>query len=332
MVILKPPNPMTNNDAPSKKHRTAIIGVGDVGAAVANALILRSVTDEVLINDIDSILREAQIYDLSDVSYVCGGQIRVRAATHREAGQADIVIITIGSRHFRGETNVQHTFRKLSTFRSIISSMKPFGPNTILIVVANPVDIFTSFVYKLSGLPATRVIGSGTWLDSIRMSNVLAERTNADPSSINLPILGVNGKSQVIAWSTASIGDTPVDEIKSQTLPSVSAPPGLIDRESIHTECIIRKDKMLRGKGKIPLGIGSLVTRICEAIVSDQGRVCLVSQYQPKWDCCFSSPAALGKTGIVKTVEISMLPSEWQDLEETAKELRERVDQIHEGQ
>lgn len=107
MVILKPPNPMTNNDAPSKKHRTAIIGVGDVGAAVANALILRSVTDEVLINDTDSILREAQIYDLSDVSYVCGGQIRVRAATHREAGQADIVIITIGSRHFRGRNRVK---------------------------------------------------------------------------------------------------------------------------------------------------------------------------------------------------------------------------------
>ncbi|KAF7712742.1 Uncharacterized protein PECH_003745 [Penicillium ucsense] len=199
VIILKPPHPEPIHNGTSKPHRIAVIGVGDVGAAVANALILRSVADELLINDTDSMLREAQICDLSDVSYVCGSRTRVQAATHREAGQADIVVITIGSRHFRGETNMQHTFRKLSTIRSVIGSMKPFGKETILVVVANPVDIFTSFVYKLSGLPAIRVMGSGTWLDSIRMSNVLAEKTKTEPNSIRLPILGARSTNTAIA-------------------------------------------------------------------------------------------------------------------------------------
>lgn len=75
-----------------------------------------------------------------------------------------------------GETSVQHTYQKLSIIQSVINSMKPFGSNTILVVVANPIDLFTSFIRDISGLPATRLIGSGTWLDSIRVSNVLAEK------------------------------------------------------------------------------------------------------------------------------------------------------------
>lgn len=75
-----------------------------------------------------------------------------------------------------GETSVQHTYQKLSIIQSVINSMKPFGSNTILVVVANPIDLFTSFIRDISGLPATRLIGSGTWLDSIRISNLLAEK------------------------------------------------------------------------------------------------------------------------------------------------------------
>jgi L-lactate dehydrogenase len=75
-----------------------------------------------------------------------------------------------------GETSVQHTYQKLSIIRSVITSMKPFGTTTILLVVANPVDLFTSFIHGISGLPESRVIGSGSWLDSIRVSSILAEK------------------------------------------------------------------------------------------------------------------------------------------------------------
>lgn len=82
-----------------------------------------------------------------------------------------------------GETSVQHTYQKLSIVRSVISSMKPFGTNTILLIVANPVDLFTSFIRDISGLPETRVIGSGTWLDSIRVSSILAEKAKVSSKS-----------------------------------------------------------------------------------------------------------------------------------------------------
>lgn len=83
-------------------YRVAIIGVGDVGIAAANALILHSAPGELLIVDINATLRNAQVNDLSDVSYVCGSKTRVRASTHKEAGQSDIVLITIGSKYHAG--------------------------------------------------------------------------------------------------------------------------------------------------------------------------------------------------------------------------------------
>lgn len=84
-------------------HRVAIIGAGDVGAAAANVLILQSATSELLIVDINATLKNAQVSDLSDVSYVCGSKTRVRAATHQEAARSDIVLITIGSKYYAGK-------------------------------------------------------------------------------------------------------------------------------------------------------------------------------------------------------------------------------------
>jgi L-lactate dehydrogenase len=180
--------------------RIAIIGVGQVGAAAAYAIILHSLASELLLVDIKTQLRNGQVNDLSDVSYSCNSKTRVRAATHQEARHSDIVVITAGSKystgkkslrrrlvgrnlnHMRsnshvGETSTQHIYQKVSIIRSIINEMKPFRSDTILLVVANPVDLLTSLAHELSDLPASQVLGSGTFLDSVRIRNLLAETT-----------------------------------------------------------------------------------------------------------------------------------------------------------
>jgi L-lactate dehydrogenase len=180
--------------------RIAIIGVGQVGAAAAYAIILHSLASELLLVDIKTQLRNGQVNNLSDVSYSCNSKTRVRAATHQEARHSDIVVITAGSKystgkkslrrrlvgrnlnHMRsnshvGETSTQHIYQKVSIIRSIINEMKPFRSDTILLVVANPVDLLTSLAHELSDLPASQVLGSGTFLDSVRIRNLLAETT-----------------------------------------------------------------------------------------------------------------------------------------------------------
>lgn len=179
--------------------RIAIIGAGQVGTAAAYAIILHSLASELLLVDIKTNLRNGQVNDLSDVSYSCNSKTSVRAATHQEARDSDIVVITAGSNystgkkshrrlvgrnlnHMRsnshvGETSTQHNYQKVSIIRSIINEMKPFRSDTILLVVANPVDLLTSLAYDLSDLPASQVLGSGTFLDSVRIRSLLAEKS-----------------------------------------------------------------------------------------------------------------------------------------------------------
>lgn len=138
---------------------------------------------------------------------------------------------------------------------------------------------------------------------------------------MNLPILGVHGNSQVVAWSAATIDGTPLDKALAPTS---------LNHNDIYNECDNRGQRMIRGKGKPSLGIGSLIARICQAIMSDNGNVCLISHFQHNWGCCFSLPAVLGKAGIIKTLEIPLSSSELNALEESARELRARLAKLHE--
>ncbi|KAJ1715697.1 hypothetical protein NYO67_2130 [Aspergillus flavus] len=205
----------------------AIIGVGQVGAAAAYALILDSVPSELLLVDVSVDVRDSQVRDLSDTTYTANSLTRVRAATYREASQSDIVVITAGSKYPRGETSLQHMYRKIAILRNIIQAMKPFRPDTIILVVANPVDLLTSIAQGLSGLPASQVMGSGTFLDSVRLRGLLAEQTGVAVSSIDIYTLGVHGDSQVVAWSIATIGGIPIDEV---------LPPDTLDRGNLEKE------------------------------------------------------------------------------------------------
>lgn len=138
---------------------------------------------------------------------------------------------------------------------------------------------------------------------------------------MNLPILGVHGNSQVVAWSAATINDTPLDK---------ALPPTSLNRNDVYNECDNREQRMISGKGKTSLGIGSLIARICQAIMSDDGNVCLISHFQPNWGCCFSLPAVLGKAGIIKTLDIPLSSSELDALEESARELKAQLAKLYE--
>lgn len=169
---------VSDSTTSDKKHvtRIAIIGVGQVGGAAAYSLVQSSVADELLLVDNKTELRDAQVRDLTDVAYALNSPTRVRAATYHEAGQCDIVVITAGSKLTPGETTVAATYRNIAIVRTAVNAMTPMRPDTILVVVSNPVDLLTSIACQLSGLPRSQVLGSGTFLDSARLRGLLADQ------------------------------------------------------------------------------------------------------------------------------------------------------------
>lgn len=156
--------------------RIAIVGVGSVGAAAAYALTLSSVASEILLVDSDVGRRDGHVRDLSDAAYSNRRNTRIRSGTYHEAGQCDIAIVAAGSKYPRGETQIQHMYHNLAIVRNIIDAMTPFKSDAILLLVANPVDMVTSIAKEISGLPSSQVIGSGTFLDSVRIRGLLGDK------------------------------------------------------------------------------------------------------------------------------------------------------------
>ncbi|KAJ5674722.1 uncharacterized protein N7477_004656 [Penicillium maclennaniae] len=299
----------------------AIIGVGQVGAAAAYALILQSVASELLLVDVKMDLRDSQARDLSDVCYSCNSETRVRAATHQEASQSDIVVVTVGSKFSTGETSVQYMYQKISIIRSVVNTMKPFKSDAILLLVANPVDLLTSIAQELSGLPRCQVLGSGTFLDSVRIRGLLAEKTGVAANSIDLYVVGVHGDSQVVPWSDAIIGGVPIQKL---------IPLNTLDYDKLIGECKSRTQKIIHAKGTTPFGIGSVISNIASSILSDKRNICPISHFQPEWGCCFSLPVVLGRAGIIKTMQMPMNSGERAALEESVKALKGTMEKIHE--
>jgi L-lactate dehydrogenase len=152
----------------------AIIGAGSVGSAVAYSLLLRQVVADIILVDINHDLCQAQVQDLSDATFL--SNVRIRQGTLEDAQKADIIIVTAGAKQKPGDTRLDLIDRNLKVLKSILQSLQPIRSDTILLIVANPVDILTLFAQRFSGLPQSQVLGSGTLLDSIRLTRILASK------------------------------------------------------------------------------------------------------------------------------------------------------------
>lgn len=298
------------------KTSIAILGgAGDVGSTLAYNLILNPICSEIILVDPKTELLEAQVRDLADATFRGQTGARVRTGTAKEAGQADIVVITAGAKQKIGESRLSLLSRNLHILSSIFKSMAPINPNTILLLVANPVDILTYFARKLSGLPETQVLGSGTSLDSARLRGILAEKADVAPNSIGAYVLGEHGDSQFIAWSSVTVGTTPLDLALPNTL-TEEFKAEIAEHTRGAAAAIIAK------KGCTAFGIGMIAASICRFILFDAHTVRPLSFYQPELGCCLSMPAVIGRKGIIRKMPVQLNEKEQKDLEECAKNLR----------
>lgn len=158
----------------ASSHSIAVIGAGSVGSAIAYSLLLRQVAADIILVDIDQELCKAQVQDLQDATFL--SNIRIRQGTPQEAAKAAIIIITAGAKQRPGDTRLDLIDRNYKVLKSILTSLKPINKDAILLLVANPVDILTSFAQQMCDLPRSQVLGSGTVLDSVRLRAILAEK------------------------------------------------------------------------------------------------------------------------------------------------------------
>jgi L-lactate dehydrogenase len=191
--------------------------------------------------------------------------------------------------------------------------MEPLKESTVLLLVANPVDVLVYFAQRYSGLPPSQVIGSGTFLDSLRLRGLLAEHAQVAASSIDAYVLGEHGDSQFVAWSLVTIGGVPI----AQALPDEH-----INRAEIAKKTKKKAHAIIEAKGATAYGIGSVVGSICGSILFDKHNVRPISHFVEELGCCLSLPVVLGRKGVVRSIQMPLADKEKALLRQSAEELR----------
>ena len=293
--------------------RVAIIGAGHVGATAAYALMLRALFREIILIDSDTALAAAEAADIADAGGLARPAI-VRAGDYSDAASARIAIITAGAATHGSESRLSVAGRSAQIVRLCVQHLMSAGFDGIILVAANPVDLMSWVARQESGLAGTRVIGTGTLLDSNRLCALLARQLTIAPASIDAMILGEHGDTSFAALSIARAGGVPLDQFAANGMQLEAAPLNEMVRQAAY--------QIIGGKGYTSFGIATAIVRICEAIVRNEHAILPVSTYltgQFAIDNLYLSlPCVLGAEGIERVLEPQLDADEAAALRESA--------------
>ncbi|HSC25483.1 MAG TPA: L-lactate dehydrogenase [Candidatus Babeliales bacterium] len=295
-----------------KHSKIAIIGAGFVGSTTAYALLLKKITAEIILVDIDTNRCHGEVLDLSD-ALSFNGTSYIRRGNAQDAAQADIIIIAAGKPQKPSQTRMELLTANKPIIDLIFNAIKPINSQAIIIIVTNPLDILTYYAQTISGLPKNQLFGTGTFLDTLRLRGIISEKAHVSKESINAYVLGEHGDSQFVAWSSATISGIPINmfpDIDTQNFSFIEQKVKNIAYEII--SC----------KGATYFGIATCVAIMCEAIVFNQQLVMPLSVYSEKYKVCLSLPAVLGENGIEKVLPLPLNDSEQEQLDNSAHQLR----------
>lgn len=284
--------------------KIGIIGSGLVGATTGYALMMRGIGREIVLVDLDNKRSRAEADDILHAAPFAHA-IDVRAGDYQDIRDSQIVIISAGVSQRPGESRLQLLERNSKVFSSIIPNILEHAPEAILLVATNPVDIMTHLAAKYAaehGVSSSKVIGSGTTLDTARFRALLGRSLGVDPQHVHGYVIGEHGDSEVLTWSLVSVGGIPLEDFCRLRNLEVCAQ----DRELIDNQVRNAAYHIIEGKGATYYGIGSAIARIVEIILRDQRAILTVctpsDRIKGMPQVTLSLPRLIGGQGVLATL------------------------------
>lgn len=320
------PNPTargraTATEAVADAQKVAIVGAGRVGSTFAYTLAASGLVREIVIVDADGGRAEGEAMDIQQ-ALPFHRPVRVRAGRPEDTAGAAVTVITAGVAQVPGETRPALLQRNVEVLRGVVEPVARANPEGLLLVATNPVDAMTHAALRLSGLPAARVIGSGTVLDSARLRAELAEHYGVDARDVHAYVLGEHGDTSVVAWSTATIGNLGLHDYCREAHRRCDP----ADMDATAGRVRNAAYEIIRRKGATNFAIAAALTRIVEAIVRDEASVLTVSTlvqgHYGISDVCLSLPAVVGRAGVRRVLPVPLSPLEVAALRRSADAVR----------
>ncbi|MDF2460853.1 MAG: ldh [Candidatus Saccharibacteria bacterium] len=246
------------------KPSVFIVGAGGmVGAAAASAIALKEIANDIVLIDIAEELVKGQALDLSHATAYTDG-VNVRVGDYADIKEDDIVVITSGVPQKPGQSRRELIATNARIMQSVVEGVMKQGKPVFIIVVANPVDTLTHVALKASGLPKSRVFGTGTTLDTARLRVTLAHQLGVSQQHVHALILGEHGDSSFPVLSAANVAGIPLEKF-----------PGFKPEmaKNIHQEIREAAYKIIEAKKATYFGIGHAVAKLVEALIRPTGNI-----------------------------------------------------------
>jgi L-lactate dehydrogenase len=257
--------------------------------------------------------------------------LEVTVGEYADLAGCKVVIVSAGVGQKPGETRLQLLGRNAQVFKQVIPSILRYAPEAVLLIATNPVDVMTHIAARYAGelgVPSSRVIGSGTTLDTARLRSLIGRQLNVDSQHIHAYVLGEHGDSEVLPWSLVSVGGIPLEEFCNER--EISICPD--DYAAIDEKVRRAAYHIIEGKGATYYGIGSAIARIVEVILQDERSILTVctptENVAGVRNVTVSLPNLVGGQGIVKTFFPNLSEVEMAALRASAQVVRKAIDEL----
>src|SRR5258707_498569 len=304
----------------SVQMKIGVIGAGAVGSACLLSSVLRGVAREIVVVNRERKRAKAVVTDLQ-YGAALSSVVEIRDGDYSDLTGAALVMITAGmNEKAGGATNRNDPAGRLNLLESNVGVYRQVLPETfrtvpeaVILVVTDPPDPLAELVRTFG---FTRVLSTGTYLDSLRFRFHVARHLNVSPAFVEANVLGEHGTSEVFMWWSAQVAGVPVlDAVQQIDL-------GADVRRSIEQEVRYANITIIEGNQASQFGIGMVSARIAEIVLRDERAVIPIGSYNPKYGVTLSLPSVIGRQGVVQILEPDLSEEERQALQRSAETLR----------
>ncbi len=310
--------------------KTGIVGSGFVGATAAYALVMRGVGRRLVLVDQNRARAESEADDILH-AVPFANPLEVTAGDYADLAGCKVVVVSAGVGQKPGETRLQLLERNAQVFKQVIPNILQYAPDAILLIATNPVDIMTHIAARYAAefsVPSSRVIGSGTTLDTARFRALIGRQLSVDSQHVHAYVLGEHGDSEVLAWSQVTVGGIPLQEFCTGREISICED----DYAAIDEKVRRAAYNIIAGKGATYYGIGSAIARIVEVVLQDERSLLTVctpmADVAGIKDVTVSLPNLVGGEGIIQTFFPKLSETETDALRASAKLVRSVMDDL----
>jgi L-lactate dehydrogenase len=300
--------------------KLAIIGAGLVGSTFAYTALIKKLASKIILIDVDEAREAGEVMDLSaglagtDVGSIQGGDLK-------DCADVDMIVITAGAAQKPGQTRLDLVKTNAGILRSIITKLPKLRPDTIVLIVSNPVDILTTLAKKWIKLPASQIFGSGTSLDTARLHFYLSQLLKINIHNVHGYVLGEHGDLSFVAWSSVNVGTKPIINLLNKK-----------ELELIEQHVKKAAYEIIQRKHATYYGIAMVVAELVEAVLQDKKLIMPVAtepieHYKIK-GICLSVPAVLGRRGLERIWPIELTKAEMEKLKHSADELKKVLKKV----